>query len=310
MHQYIGETCPVCKEVFVEKDDVVICPECGAPHHRTCFRQLGRCALEDRHGTEHTWQKKEPDPEPVDSVVCPQCKTTNPSQNIFCEACGSPLNKAVGGATQYQNPMQGMPINFSAMFNPYGGLNPNEEIDGVTVSDLSLCVGENATYYLPKFKALSEKKFKISWNWAGCFGNFLYYFNRKMYAFGIPMMIIFLLYYVPSLYYSGQLTVAMMAQGTSVFTDIPANLVPLSNYLYYMQYIQMAIMILNGIFSNYIYKMHVCGKIEKVKEAYPAGQEYKEALKAKGGVNRRVVQVFVLLYLLSSFGYVLYTSIM
>ena len=29
-------TCPVCGETFQNGDDVVVCPECGAPHHREC----------------------------------------------------------------------------------------------------------------------------------------------------------------------------------------------------------------------------------------------------------------------------------
>ena len=41
--------CPVCEKRFINGDDVVVCPECGAPHHRECFEQLGHCFYEDRH---------------------------------------------------------------------------------------------------------------------------------------------------------------------------------------------------------------------------------------------------------------------
>ena len=41
--------CPVCGETFKPGDDVVVCPECGAPHHRECYEQLGHCCFEEKH---------------------------------------------------------------------------------------------------------------------------------------------------------------------------------------------------------------------------------------------------------------------
>ena len=40
--EFTQYTCPVCQKRFVLGDDVVVCPECGAPHHRECFEQNGR----------------------------------------------------------------------------------------------------------------------------------------------------------------------------------------------------------------------------------------------------------------------------
>ena len=31
--------CPVCDKQFKKGDDVVVCPECGAPHHRECYEK-------------------------------------------------------------------------------------------------------------------------------------------------------------------------------------------------------------------------------------------------------------------------------
>ena len=39
--------CPVCNKTFQDGDDVVVCPECGAPHHRECYEQNGHCFYED-----------------------------------------------------------------------------------------------------------------------------------------------------------------------------------------------------------------------------------------------------------------------
>ena len=35
--------CPVCNKQFKESDDIVVCPDCGAPHHRECWEKEGKC---------------------------------------------------------------------------------------------------------------------------------------------------------------------------------------------------------------------------------------------------------------------------
>ena len=49
--KYTNYKCPVCNNQFTEDDDVVVCPECGTPHHRECYIQNGNCANADKHGT-------------------------------------------------------------------------------------------------------------------------------------------------------------------------------------------------------------------------------------------------------------------
>ncbi|MBO5103830.1 MAG: hypothetical protein J6B74_02035 [Ruminococcus sp.] len=41
---FVGEKCVFCGEVFKDGDDVVVCPECGSPHHRECYKKENRCA--------------------------------------------------------------------------------------------------------------------------------------------------------------------------------------------------------------------------------------------------------------------------
>jgi uncharacterized Zn finger protein (UPF0148 family) len=53
MEQFFGEPCPVCKQAFAEGDDIVVCPECGAPCHRGCWQ--GQCEFEALHSAEYRW---------------------------------------------------------------------------------------------------------------------------------------------------------------------------------------------------------------------------------------------------------------
>lgn len=38
---FLGEACALCKEVFVDADEIVICPEDGSRHHSECWRANG-----------------------------------------------------------------------------------------------------------------------------------------------------------------------------------------------------------------------------------------------------------------------------
>ena len=42
MMDYKGCKCASCHKVLKEGDDIVICPECGAPYHRECYAAAGR----------------------------------------------------------------------------------------------------------------------------------------------------------------------------------------------------------------------------------------------------------------------------
>ena len=62
-------TCQVCQKEFQKGDDIVVCPECGTPVHRECWKQLGHCVNEYRHGTGWSFEipsaAKEPEVETV-----------------------------------------------------------------------------------------------------------------------------------------------------------------------------------------------------------------------------------------------------
>jgi hypothetical protein len=50
MSKFTGMSCAACRETFCDGDDVVVCPECASPHHRSCYSKSGRCANQPFHG--------------------------------------------------------------------------------------------------------------------------------------------------------------------------------------------------------------------------------------------------------------------
>ena len=90
MIDYKNCKCSVCHQLLGEHDDIVVCPECGAPYHRACFERVGACVYKDRHGAAFSFADTEEGGKSR-SVVCPSCGAHNGPDNIFCERCGAAL---------------------------------------------------------------------------------------------------------------------------------------------------------------------------------------------------------------------------
>lgn len=160
MFFYEGYICPVCKRKFQETDDIVACPQCGAPHHRECWKQEGHCHFEADHGTPQQWKRPEepagvPNPGPSGAArgpqvapppgnaaggrVCPHCGKTNVEYAEFCSYCGqelpaadwksgpaqqTPPNYQQPPYQQYQQPPVGPPPGNSYYPGGYGEYSP------------------------------------------------------------------------------------------------------------------------------------------------------------------------------------------
>ena len=95
MINYTGVRCPVCDRPFTEHDDIVVCPECGAPYHRACYEKAGKCVFEEKHGTGEGWKPPKveaPNPEEEEKTKkCPRCGKMNAQTALFCDQCGQSL---------------------------------------------------------------------------------------------------------------------------------------------------------------------------------------------------------------------------
>ena len=57
MVSYNDLDCHVCGNRFTDDSDIVVCPVCGARHHRECYNEKGMCAFSDKHGTAEQWSR-------------------------------------------------------------------------------------------------------------------------------------------------------------------------------------------------------------------------------------------------------------
>ena len=73
MINYYSQTCDVCGKQFVEGDDIVVCPDCGTPHHRECWFSTGHCVNEEKHAQGFEWKPVQILGVNTAAVKCPKC---------------------------------------------------------------------------------------------------------------------------------------------------------------------------------------------------------------------------------------------
>ncbi len=208
MFDHTGHKCAFCNKPFEPNDDVVVCPECGAPYHRSCYHEAGECVFTDKHGTGFEWQP-EPAPQAQD-VTCPNCGAATPADSRFCKECGAAIpeiqaqapasaaeqpgfNQAASGISGDERERWNWQMGFLA-----SQVDANEEMDGIPLRDWANFVGRSAPYYLTAFKQLAITGRKIAFSFSALvFGPF-YYMFRKMWKWGFVFFGLEMLLSVPS----------------------------------------------------------------------------------------------------------------
>ena len=190
--KYTNYKCPVCEAIFNEEDDVVVCAECGTPHHRECYNQTGECYNHKKHGTNQPIEVEFVDVEEENSTPDDvQPEATN-AQQIAEEI-----------VEQFSN-------------------NPNDyTINGNPVSYYEAAVKKNQKFYIPRFMLMAKSQKGVYWNIGGFFVPLAWSLYRKMYKLAA---LVFALYVVVfgSLFYSMYSNEAMVNAVNECYEEDPA----------------------------------------------------------------------------------------
>lgn len=309
MGLYTGLPCTKCGKPFLDGDDVVVCPVCGAPHHRACYQEEGHCARLADHD-QGDWRKPAGAPKQAVQVrVCQKCGGHNPADGSFCQYCGNRLEGVPrtveepvktgaapgvsGGSTspeyakeQYARYSQGQPKG-KELLTPVGPVTPDEDFDGVSAREIAAYVGENAPYFITSFKVMKESGRSFSFNWAAFFFNYCYFFFRRMYkpalillgivaavsALRMPYSLEYAKYYV-----SSYLNIPI-AYDMALIEQL-AGIARIGNMA------QFAVMMTTAVFGNRIYYKHVIASIKRIRQSAPENVEpsaYFSVLERSGG---------------------------
>ncbi len=172
-----GKICDGCGELMHDGEDIVVCPDCGTPQHRECYKKNNKCVNEHLHTESFDWQEAniEPVPEPVSES---QQENSRPLKIEILNA--DEQSELPNGMNDFPMPL----LSVDAVLMDGQGLKADDEFDGVKVSEALTYTQISAGKYLKKFIKAKGKKFFISWNWAAYFFSPAWFFFRKIYNLG------------------------------------------------------------------------------------------------------------------------------
>ena len=284
MFNYNGHPCDVCNEKFNPQSDVVVCPECGTPHHRECYKQLGHCVNEAKHAEGFEWKAPQKLVNP-NVTVCPKCQAENPKDATFCEQCGVAL------APQKKQPQRPALNDIKSQVisenSPFPANTFEGDIDGVSYKDMAVYIGPSSAYYVLSFKKLQQggKKAKTF-----CLGAFffdgIYFLYRKMWLEALVIVLLSGILSVPSSILLAESAGLIPSASPLIFNGIE-TVVNICSVLSF------AVKILLGFIAVPLYQKKVVRDLKKISRKSQTAAQYYQTVMAKSGPSKAVLFITV-----------------
>ena len=312
MTNYTGSKCICCGKRFTDDDDIVVCPECGTPYHRSCYEEKGRCINDILHDKNVSWLPDAPVEEiPVTSASnvkrCIRCGAENDPSLRYCEQCGTPLinmdgprpfnNESEDGHDAKPDPMKtNIPgINMTPVM-----LTQDSDIDGVKLGDLARYIGPNPLGFLPSFIKFGKTGRKLSMNIFAFLFPPLYFMYRKMKGWGLAAAVIMALLNLPVM-------IETFSSGSYELTIKFGIDVKSRNFQMLEQiavFVRMMLEIMAGFFANYLYYKQARRDIFRIyRESEDEDRDaINERIMTKGGTSYGYMILSFMIYTIFSMG--------
>lgn len=309
MANYNGSKCIVCGKTFDESDDIVVCPDCGTPYHRDCYKQVGECINTELHNEGISWSQKKLNEEKALEAsmdkVCPRCGFSNGAQQNYCSRCGLPLNDGANSQHFNDGNTQNPYPNFGPMgqgfggqsgqnqsgqpFNPFMGsgfvsIDEDTDIDGLKARDIADYVGSNKVYFLAQFMKFAKFKIKKSFNFCAFIFPEFYYFYRKMIGQGFFYLTLRI---VLTVFMEGMLlNLGMSGEATTTEIVDRISTSPIWSGLFMgLSLLTLILYIISGIFSNFWYFKKTKRDIGEIDQTAQSQTQRRETIARKGGTS-------------------------
>lgn len=160
---YSGKICDGCREPLENGDDIVVCPVCGTPQHRSCYEKNHKCVNEYLHSTGFVWTDPDAEKQKTEAEQAAREEQSQPEQQPFVQATPQSMESVFMRGVLYD---------------------PKDDIGGATVGEAADYIQNSAPRYISKFMKQKRKNGKLSWNWAAFFFAPYWFFYRKLYKAG------------------------------------------------------------------------------------------------------------------------------
>ncbi len=306
MSRFTDKLCPVCRSQFKDNDDVVVCPQCGTPHHRACYNENGSCGVEQYHAEGFIWNGKLPDEKTEQQEsAAQQAAYEQPAQPQNTDPHHSELPN-YAPINDFTKDEAEAPENFNPYFDMYKKIreltsDEKRGEDGVSSKELCHFAGKSVVHYSQAFSAFRvgvPKNGKIQpvkafLNFCSGFFAPIHQFYRRMDVLAIALLLLSAVTSMPEilLLYDEQ-------YANIVFSAETVKM--LNNLTTVCGIINFAEMMLLCIFGDYIYYKFAVRKIKKIRAAYDDGNAagYYAALTESGAPSKLRIVIGVLATLL------------
>ena len=311
MPKYYGCPCEGCGKPLTLQDDIVVCPDCGAPYHRDCYEKLGRCIHAPAHKAGYEWTFPYQDAE---LRTCPSCGERTLRSEPICRCCGAALppesaeqpNDRKAAETEQNGSFDYDGLYRNEMYRRYqeqvvdpvhrsvrAAFGPEELIDGIPSRDWVDYIGAAAPVYLSDYSRMQLQNTKISLSFSALLFGPFYFFYRKAWKPAFAFLAAELLLFVPSLLQMMQITGSPLAPDISQGAlTVLSRAVSLASF---------ALMLVRGLYAKWLYRKSAGAHIRRIRKEFPDAAQRSVVLAAQGGVSwAAVVGGFVLLMVVGS----------
>ena len=307
MADYKGNTCPVCKQKFKEADDIVVCPDCGAPYHRDCYEKLGRCIHSAAHAAGYEWKFPYQESE---LCTCPVCGERTLRSEEHCRCCGAvlPPEGAEEPADRSEDSGEGS-FDYSSFYRQFqetgtpsadpmkqayeAAFGKEEAMDGIPCADWASYIGPASPAYMNTYCRMQLAHSKVSMSFSALLFGPFYFFYRKAWKPAFGFLAAELLLAVPTLLQLMQITGSTMAPALS-----DSTMVLLARICSALSFL---LMVVRGMYGKWLYRKSAAEKIKRIRAEFPDAAQRKAVLAAQGGVSiAAVFGCFLLLMVVGS----------
>ena len=305
MPKYYGCPCEGCGKPLTLKDDIVVCPDCGAPYHRTCYEKLGLCIHSPAHDAGYEWKFPYQDSE---LRTCPSCGERTLRSEENCRCCGSKLPPEGSTPDPSDHVDEDGSFDYSSLYRQFQDAAPSsdpirqmyqaafgkqEMLDGISCKDWEAYIGPAAPSYLTAYSQMQLRHNKISMSFSALLFGPFYFFYRKAWKPAFAFLAAELLLAAPTFLDMLQISGSAFAPGLSDNAMlILARVCSLLSFL---------LMVFRGMYGKWFYRKSAAAHIRRIQSEFPDPEQRRAVLSAQGGVSfAAVLGAFALLIVIGS----------
>ena len=309
--KFENQICPVCEKTFTENDTIVVCPECGTPHHKDCYFSLGECKNKAFHAEGFSYKIEEKENAKIDVIIDDEIKKTSEIIDV--------VNVEYKDEESKNN--EELKETIEELFKNINGKTTDQVLINKTPSSFyEAAVGQNQNYYMPRFLIMEGTSKKNLLNVFAFIFPLAWSVYRKMYKLALLVFCIYIAFMgisIGPLLMNEEIMTTMeecviedpnamknilaYQNGQSVkLTKSEAHLLKLlddaetPDYVFYGKFAaSLAMKFFLGLNATKLYKKKLEKNIKKVMELPLDDNGKKKYLKSKYGVTPMALAVII-----------------